>query len=89
MQKNPMIAMLRPVVAVVSHALSLMPLTSTQVMPITIRNAGKLKTMGTPSSRGASFSACADSVTAGPSVAGSMPFDTASATSRTAMAADR
>ncbi len=84
-----MIAMLSPVVAVVSQALSLIPLTSTQVIPITIRNAGKLKTMGMPASLGASVSACAARAMAGPSVAGSRPFDTASATSRVAMAADR
>ena len=84
-----MIPTFRNVVPVVTQALSLMPITSTQVMSITIRNAGRLKTIGMPASRGASASACAASVIAGPSDEGSSPAAVASATLPTAVAADR
>ena len=51
--KNAMIASFRPTIAELSHALSRMPLTSTQVMKATMRKAGRSRMMGTPPMRGA------------------------------------
>ena len=84
-----MMISLSATIDVFNHALSLIPRTSTQVMPMTTRNAGRLNRSGTPSSTGAWAIACAPRSTAMPSVEGSTPPACAAATWRAASIAER
>ena len=81
-----MITSLRTTIALLNHALSLMPRTRTTVTSMTMRNAGRLKTNGMPNRRGARSMAWAASCIDGASVVTSPP---ASASCAAACAAVR